>query len=214
MIKKCLNCGKEFDAKRDRIRFCSVACGASFSGKERWKDAWVIVECKRCNKKFKTKKLYPHYFCSVSCAAKARPCKPRTRQEGDVFKRPSDKYYMIKTDGKLMHYHRWLMEQKIGRKLSINEDVHHIDFDKFNNDINNLELLTHSEHMHKHQIKNNNLGNWVKEHGPTNKGKTGSIPWNKGKKTGPMSQEQKDLLRQRAIEARKKKFWSSKKKIE
>jgi len=38
------------------------------------------------------------------------------------------------------------MEQYIGRTLLPNEDVHHKDGDKQNNDIDNIELLLHGDH--------------------------------------------------------------------
>ena len=153
MLKKCLNCGKEFDAKRNRIRFCSVSCGASFSGKERWKDSWIIVKCKTCGEDFKTKKLYQHCYCSFSCAAKGREHKPK-RQIGEVWMRPSDKYFVIKTEDGTYEYHRWLMEQKIGRRLSREEIVHHIDFNKLNNNKLNLITLCKSCHAHHHHKYN------------------------------------------------------------
>lgn len=39
-----------------------------------------------------------------------------------------------------IHEHRYVMEQKIGRFLLTDENVHHIDGNKINNDPNNLEL--------------------------------------------------------------------------
>lgn len=42
--------------------------------------------------------------------------------------------------------HRHIMEQHLGRKLNSNEEVHHIDEDKYNNDINNLKVMTKAEH--------------------------------------------------------------------
>jgi hypothetical protein len=44
------------------------------------------------------------------------------------------------------------MEQYLGRKLKSNEVVHHIDGDKFNNDLSNLQLMTREEHSRLHQI--------------------------------------------------------------
>lgn len=46
--------------------------------------------------------------------------------------------------------HRLLMEQKIGRPLRNDESVHHIDFDKLNNDMDNLVLLSRTEHARRH----------------------------------------------------------------
>ncbi|NYD88795.1 HNH endonuclease [Sphingomonas melonis] len=46
--------------------------------------------------------------------------------------------------------HRFVMECHIGRLLSDDEDVHHIDGCKTNNVIGNLQLLTHSEHARLH----------------------------------------------------------------
>ena len=46
--------------------------------------------------------------------------------------------------------HRMLMEEHLGRKLEPWEVVHHIDENKLNNAIENLEVLTVQEHMDKH----------------------------------------------------------------
>ena len=46
--------------------------------------------------------------------------------------------------------HVILVERKIGRRLQANECVHHIDENRHNNDISNLELMTRSEHGRIH----------------------------------------------------------------
>ena len=46
--------------------------------------------------------------------------------------------------------HRVLMENNLGRNLLSTEDVHHKDEDKTNNGLENLEVLTKSEHTKKH----------------------------------------------------------------
>ena len=43
-------------------------------------------------------------------------------------------------------FHRYVMENEIARKLGTNEAVHHLNGDKLDNRIDNLELMTHSEH--------------------------------------------------------------------
>ena len=50
-------------------------------------------------------------------------------------------------------YPRILMEEKLGRPLKPNEDVHHIDEDVTNNDISNLEIRIHGEHQREHASK-------------------------------------------------------------
>lgn len=48
--------------------------------------------------------------------------------------------------------HRVVMENYIGRPLLDEEDVHHKNEDKTDNRIENLEILTKSEHSKKHNL--------------------------------------------------------------
>lgn len=73
--------------------------------------------------------------------------------------------------GTVVLVHRYLMEKSLGRKLTKDEVVHHIDGNKFNNDISNLQVMSVSEHCKLHS----------KEIGCVNLSKRGD-PWNKGKK--------------------------------
>ncbi len=47
--------------------------------------------------------------------------------------------------------HRLVMERHLGRELSPNEIVHHIDGNKLNNDISNLVITTRSKHIEEHR---------------------------------------------------------------
>ena len=51
---------------------------------------------------------------------------------------------------KTISYPRYLMEQKLGRPLDPKEDVHHIDGNYLNNDLDNLEIKMHGEHQREH----------------------------------------------------------------
>ena len=50
-------------------------------------------------------------------------------------------------------FHRHIMSVSIGRWITSKEVVHHIDHNKLNNNIENLELLSQSEHMQLHCLE-------------------------------------------------------------
>lgn len=65
-------------------------------------------------------------------------------------------FYVYKPEHELatksgkVYMHRYVMAKHLGRHLTSNEAVHHKDEDRTNNKIDNLELLSLSEHISQH----------------------------------------------------------------
>lgn len=59
-------------------------------------------------------------------------------------------YWYINVNGRKIAFHRWIVEQMLGRELSSAEVIHHIDGDQLNNDPANLVVLSRSEHQKLH----------------------------------------------------------------
>lgn len=135
-----------------------------------------IWECDVCKKHFtltnsrasdKIKKK-DHGFCSKKCLDYWRKTETSKRVLNWVKKNggsrlnngsglTTDGYIWIRVIGNGYHnnqikLHRYLMEIKVGRKLQFNEIVHHINGDKLDNNIDNLQLVTRSEHNKIHKF--------------------------------------------------------------
>lgn len=149
---KCPMCAKDcgFTIRADRPgklrldkprKFCSRTCALNF----RNKDKIIWISCPTCKKEFRK---YPdgvsRKHCSMKCYDQQRSANlpkyeyPQKEKKG---------YRMKKIQGKQIYYHRWVMEKHLGRKLIRSEVIHHINGDPHDNRIENLQLMTQSEHM-------------------------------------------------------------------
>lgn len=63
-------------------------------------------------------------------------------------------YFIITRKGRTYLEHNFIMEESIGRKLEKYEVVHHINGNKKDNRIENLKLMTRSEHTSFHMQGN------------------------------------------------------------
>ena len=74
-------------------------------------------------------------------AQEARPSEnPNTPTKGDTRTLTKSGYVMVKNQRGFMSEHRYVMEQHLGRRLHKFENVHHINGDRADNRIENLEL--------------------------------------------------------------------------
>ncbi len=62
----------------------------------------------------------------------------------------SDGYLRIFINGKSIYKHRLIMEEYLGRKLTSADVIHHKNRNKLDNRIENLELMTRSQHAKEH----------------------------------------------------------------
>lgn len=71
-----------------------------------------------------------------------------TAPDGVGYKR-----LIVVRDGRVisMFEHRFVMEQALGRRLGSDEFVHHLDREKTNNDLDNLKVVSATEHYKLHR---------------------------------------------------------------
>lgn len=113
-------------------------------------------ECCNCHKEF-INNFHGSSFCSKKCQDsfidKNMEVDLSQRSKYKSKRRPVKRYVQVsmgyRNKSGHLHYgyaHRLEMEKHLGRKLRRDEVVHHIDGNSQNNDINNLQLMSFSEH--------------------------------------------------------------------
>ncbi len=69
-----------------------------------------------------------------------------------------------------VYEHRLVVEEKIGRFLKIDEEVHHKDDDRLNNHPDNLEIVSEKDHQRLHKGWKKIDGQWFKTCGSCKRG--------------------------------------------
>lgn len=151
----CKNCTKSFYStpgdlrQRGKILFCSIECrNVGMIQHEKH----VYSECSYCKNKIyelasrKIKKK--HSFCKNICRIKYFKINPPNIRNGFWIE---NGYRVISIKGKPIKEHINVMQNYIGRKLKKNEVVHHINHNRKDNKIENLRLMTRSDHQSLHR---------------------------------------------------------------
>jgi len=151
-ILTCTHCNAEFELlsseRRARekngrkIKYCSKKCEGLAKRKRK------SVNCKNCGNMFETTR---NTFCSRECVAEyAR--KTGIRKKNGYWYENGYKVLYLEGD-KSIKEHRKIMEEHLGRKLKPYEVVHHINGDRSDNRIENLEVMTRGEHSRLHRLQ-------------------------------------------------------------
>ena len=169
----CLNCKEKFTKNQNKpYKFCSHICRGNYKSKNNHNKGFV--PCEYCGQSLwrenlKTKK---HIYCNNSCQLNYEYKNNLRDLKGihkthDILRNKANeklkkghKYFnrMMSSDGYWRIYvplsgwnkeHIYLWEKENG-KLPKGYEIHHINHNKLDNDLNNLKLLTKSEHTKEH----------------------------------------------------------------
>lgn len=147
LIKKCENCDREFLARKnwsETVVACSNFCGNAKKKKS------VIINCSWCNKeinknpsRLKNSK-HGFHFCN-------RECKEHAQSVGGIVEIQPSHYFDGYSNYANRAYKKYgykCIDCEISMKALL--QVHHIDGDRENGDLSNLEVVCVIHHMLRH----------------------------------------------------------------
>jgi len=143
---RCAKCGKVTN-NHHRLRspvYCSRRCKSEAASEA----AQVVLRCDHCGKEFSRARgqtgRSAHIFCSPTCAArwKIGPNNHFYTGGGDYITPRG--YVIVSVGGHRVRKCRLVAEEKLGRKLNDDEEVHHINGIRKDDDPTNLEVWSHS----------------------------------------------------------------------
>jgi hypothetical protein len=129
-----------------KVKYCSQKCMgiAALKAKPR--------NCLTCGKAFLTTR---NYYCSKACVAVTRTNKAKGKEDGFWLENGYKILYLGHgSEIESIKEHIHIMQNHLGRKLNDDEVVHHKNEIKTDNRIENLQVMTKSEHSTYHRNKN------------------------------------------------------------
>lgn len=158
----------------------------------------IDVQCSCCGDKHRRRKYdvkdQSNWMCKPCVTAERN--KALSRPDGAVRTHLKSGYLEEKSNGEWRRQHILVMERSIGRRLTLDEVVHHRNEVKTDNRIENLQLMTNGEHTALHSTgktftteRKKNISEAVRQSGRS-KITTDSILWIRERaKEGMMSRE-------------------------
>lgn len=103
--------------------------------------------CNQCGKQYRPRRSTSRY-CSRPCMWKNNGGHNKKKETWWISARGyiEGRVWMDEHTQVCCKQHRYIMEKHLDRRLLPDEDVHHIDGNKTNNDIDNLQVINHGEH--------------------------------------------------------------------
>lgn len=156
----CRVCGAPFRVSNymgERAKYCSRACAAVGRRVPERRDrrprpdrdpSTVVCACAMCGTTLyrwpSEVKGKDRVYCGRKCADAAKV------GSGKGFTLDRGYRFIVASRNERVYEHRLVMEQHLGRKLTSAEHVHHINGDRSDNRIENLQIVTASEHIALH----------------------------------------------------------------
>lgn len=157
----CMQCSKEYATHYKGSKYCSHVCqGAARAAKP------LLKICEWCSKEYDARKhnkgrgikrANEQKYCSRACMARQRATYYHGKihhkwNGGQFFDNGYIRLVTRREDGSryMPMQHRVFMLERLGREYTQDEVVHHINRNRSDNDINNLQVMTRSGHSKYH----------------------------------------------------------------